>query len=133
MTKRLSKFVSFIFVLLIFISCFCLSACNDSDTKNPLSVGDVTLSTAVDGSLEDMLKDVTLTFTDPDLDDDGDGVKNEEGEDDSFTAKGFDAIRAKSVIVNWTGSSQTVKNSFSKYKVTFQYLGYSLVVEYTIS
>ena len=131
MAIKKHRIFAIVAVILLAVMCFGLSACNNESTSNPLSIGEASLSTAVDGKLEDMLKSVTLTFKDSNLDDNGNGTANEEGEDDSFTATGLADIRAKGVIVNWTGSSQEVKDRYSKYTVTFNYLGNILVVSYT--
>ena len=138
MVKKLSKFSSVVLVCLIAIMCFGLSACDENSTTNPLSIGDATLSCEIDATLESMLSSVTLKFTDPNQDDNGDGVVDTnvvngiKDVDGSFEATGLGDIREKGVLVQWTGSSQEVKDRYTKHYVTFSYLGYSLQVEYTL-
>ena len=121
MTSTKKKVLSLFLVFLLGLMCFGMVGC--SEGPNPLSLKDnPELKIAVGGSKAEMLKDVTLVYTDPYLKDG----------DDSETIVGYEAMCEKGVSIMGFDASQEAKDSGRELFISIAYNGYTFSYPYII-
>lgn len=124
MAKVKSKILAVLAVLMLGLLSLGLVGCGTGNNALSLSASTIA-DVAVGTTLDNALKGISLTYTDP----------NPEDGDETKTFNSVEEMREAGVSIMWSGSSEAVKQlqeQGTKLSISFAYKGYTITLDYKI-